>query len=96
MKKQYQKPVFAVEEFALTQQISACAYLKIGFNTSACVTDNKDQSDKLVPGYGELYGLAKIGYFWAPAPNGCEINGSFATESDLLCYHTLANMAFTS
>lgn len=95
MKKQYQKPIFAVDEFSLTQQISACAYLKIGFNTSACVTDNKDQMDKLIPGYGELLGLAKVGYFW-DTNGGCEVHGSFATETDLLCYHTLANMAFTS
>lgn len=94
MKKQYQKPVFAVEEFALTQQISACAYLKIGFNSSECVLNNMDHADKLIPGYGELYGLARVGYFWDP--KGCNINGSFAQETDLLCYHTLANMAFTS
>lgn len=61
---------------------------------SYCVTDNRDHGDKLIPGYGELLGLAKIGYFWDPA--GCDIHGSFATDTDLLCYHTLANLAFTS
>lgn len=94
MKKPYCKPLVAVENFSLTQQISACAYLKIGFNSSSCVTDNRDHGDKLIPGYGELLGLAKIGYFWDPA--GCDIHGSFATDTDLLCYHTLANLAFTS
>ena len=95
MKKEYQKPLFLVEEFNLSQQISACSYLKVGFNSSACVTENRDQSDKLIPGYGELLGLARAGVFWDPYPN-CETPGEMATDSDLLCYHTLANMAFTS
>lgn len=91
MKKSYQKPVFLVEEFALSQQISACSYLKVGFNSGDCIISNPDHSDKLIPGYGHLLGLAKVGYFW-----DCSINGEFASETDLLCYHTLANMAFTS
>lgn len=94
MKKLYEKPAVAVENFALSQQISACAYLKLGFNSSACVTENRDQSDKLIPGYGHVLGLAKAGYFWDP--KGCEVLGSFATDSDQICYHTLANLAFTS
>lgn len=94
MKKEYQKPVFLVEEFTLSQQISACSYLKVGFNSSACVTENRDQSDKRIPGYGELLGFARAGVFWDPT--GCATPGEFASDSDLLCYHTLANMAFTS
>ena len=94
MKKEYQKPLFLVEEFTLSQQISACAYLKVGFNSSACVTQNRDQAYKQVPGYGELLGLAYSGVFWDPV--GCTTPAEFATDSDLLCYHTLANQAFTS
>lgn len=94
MKKEYQKPLFLVEEFNLSQQISACSYLKVGFNSSACVTENSDMSDRLIPGYGELLGFARAGVFWDP--NGCATPAEFATDSDLLCYHTLANMAFTS
>ena len=94
MKKAYEKPAVAVEKFALSQQISACAYLKVGLNSSSCVINNKDQGDKLIPGYGQLLGLAKVGYFWDPS--GCQIMGSFAQDSDQICYHTLANLAFTS
>lgn len=92
MKKNYQKPIFAVEEFALTQQISACSYLKIGMASSECVINNTDNKDKLTPGYGHLYGLAVSGFFW----QGCAISAETATETDQICYHTLANMAFTS
>lgn len=92
MKKTYQKPVFAVEEFALTQQISACSYLKIGSTSSECVINNKDRADLSKPGYGHLYGLAKSGFFW----EGCMFSGATATETDQICYHTLANTAFTS
>ena len=94
MKKLYEKPVAAVENFVLSQQISACVYLKVGFNSSTCVTENRDQGDKLIPGYGHLLGLAKVGYFWDPS--GCQIMGSFAQDTDQICYHTLANLAFTS
>lgn len=94
MKKVYQKPQVCVENFVLSQQITACAYLKIGFNSGDCVINNRDHADKLIPGYGEVLGLAKVGYFWDPS--GCQILGSFAKDSDLICYHTLANLAFTS
>lgn len=94
VKKVYEKPAVGVENFALSQQISACVYLKVGFNSSSCITENRDQSDKLIPGYGHLLGLAKAGYFWDPS--GCQILGSFATDNDQICYHTLANLAFTS
>lgn len=90
MKKTYIKPVFAVEEFALTQQISACSYLKIGMNSSECV---KTDSDKATLGYSHVYSLALQGYFWDA---GCSIHGSFAKDTDMICYHTSANMAFTS
>lgn len=94
MKKVYEKPSVAIENFALSQQISACVYLKVGFNSSTCVTQNPDVSDTKIPGYGHMLGLAQSGYFWDP--NGCQIMGSFATDTDQICYHTLANLAFTS
>ena len=75
-------------------EISACVYLKVGFNTSSCITENRDQSNKLIPGYGHLLGLAKAGYFWDPS--GCQVLGSFATDTDQICYHPLADLAFTS
>ena len=94
MKKVYEKPSVAVENFALSQQISACVYLKLGFSSSACVTENRDRSDTQIPGYGHVLGMAKAGYFWDPS--GCQIMGSFAADTDQVCYHTLANLAFTS
>lgn len=94
MKKAYIKPQFVVERFALTQQIASCAYLKIGFGDSACVINNTDASDTLVPGYYEsVYSLAISNYF----SNGyCSKVPETTRDSDLLCYHTMTNMAFTS
>lgn len=94
MKKTYTKPQFMVEQFALTQQIASCAYLKIGFGDSACVLNNPDASDALVPGYYEsVYSLALANYF---ADGYCAKVPEFSKDNDLLCYHTMTNMAFTS
>ena len=91
MKKTYIKPVFAVEQFALTQQIAACSALKVNFQTSGCVLDNVDVNDFNIPGYFDLVTMAADGYFWE-----CFKEPSQAQDSDLLCYHTSVNMAFTS
>ena len=93
MKKTYSKPIFAVERFELTQQIAGCSYLKINHNSAACVLNNTDANDFAVPGYYQsVYSLAYQGYFWS----GCSKKPSQANDNDLICYHTSANMAFTS
>lgn len=93
MKKPYEKPLFLVEEFELTQRLAACSYLRINSSSSACVLNNKDKNDFSVPGYYEsVYSLAAQGYFWS----GCDKRPSQAHDTDLICYHTSTNMTFTS
>lgn len=91
MKKPYIKPVFAVEKFALTQQIAACSALKINMQTSSCVLDNTDMADMAIPGYFDMVTLAADGYFWE-----CIKKPAQDHDSDLLCYYTSVNMAFVS
>lgn len=83
MKRTYHKPAIEVESFVLTQQITTCSFLKIGFNDAQCVMNDPDST-------AGMKTLANFGYF----SDGC---GFQAPEgSDYVCYHTQSNMAFTS
>lgn len=81
----------AIERYELTQAIASCA-LKIGFNDSTCVLKDADAQGL----YGML-NLAASGFFTANA-KGCDNCPSDSTgeDEDGICYHTLANAAFTS
>ncbi|MGM9523803.1 MAG: hypothetical protein ACI3VU_05265 [Faecousia sp.] len=86
MKRAYQKPHLEIESFVLTQQITSCSYLKIGFSDKACVENDTDSTEKMMR-------LALTGVF----SDGCELPPIFAPEGDDgICYHTSINMAFTS
>lgn len=86
MKRAYQKPHLEIESFVLTQQITSCSFLKIGFSDKACVDNDKDSTE-------QMRRLALIGVF----SDGCENPPIFAPEGDDgICYHTSINMAFTS
>lgn len=89
LKLRYEKPAMAIEHYELTQAIAGCA-LKIGFNTSLCVLKDADAQSL----YGML-NLAASGFF---TPEGCGNYPSDRTgeDEDGICYHTLANAAFTS
>lgn len=84
MKKKYEKPLIAVENYVLSQAIASCE-TKIGFVNSACVFNDEDAPD----GYRHLAG---IGYF----TEACELQPKITDQNDGICYHTSANAMFQS
>ena len=85
MKRAYQKPTLEVESFAITQQITSCSAIKIGFNNNACVLSDPDAPE-------QMKRLAQAGWFIDTActtPIGMD-------EKDGICYHTNTSLAFTS
>lgn len=85
MKMKYEKPLIAVEKYALTQTIASCS-TKIGFEDSGCVLNDPDAPD----GFRNLAG---IGYF---VDEVCSFVPNIKDERDNICYHTSANAMFTS
>lgn len=85
MKKQYEKPMLAVEYYMLSQSIAACA-TKIGFLDSACVKNDPDATS-------QMRDLAWSGYF---VQGSCEEYPEGMDNYDSICYHTNANAAFNS
>lgn len=81
----YEKPLVAVERYALSQTISACA-TKIQLLNSACV-----YTDPQAP--MEMKALAVNGWFTSGNCNSIMMNGQSSTG---ICYHTNANAAFNS
>lgn len=86
MKKKYEKPLIAVENYVLSQAIASCS-TRIGFNSSACVFDDEDAPD----GFRNLAG---IGCF--AADGECDFQPNIGDEHDGICYHTSANAMFQS
>lgn len=87
MKKTYEKPLVAVENFVLSQAISACD-IKIGPNgSSSCVMNDDDSTDK-------MYSYAKEKWF---IEGVCEVTAYDTNTGDKVCYHTSTGIgAFTS
>lgn len=85
MKKQYEKPLIAVENYMLTQAIASCG-TKISATNSQCVIDDPDAPD----GFRNL--ASAFGYFSA----GCLTQPSMDSVEDNICYHTSANAMFSS
>lgn len=83
VKKKYTKPMFLVENFALTQQIAKCDAIRINFENAACVFKDNNASP-------EMKAIASYGGFY----NGC----SWVPEntSDGLCYFSNVHMVFSS
>lgn len=94
MKLNYEKPMVAVEHFALTQSIAGCS-IKIGFGSNACV-----QSDSDTPPEMRTLAIQYPMYF----AENCNEAGHFdvindyvpGVTQDQLCYHTQTNATFTS
>lgn len=86
MKKKYEKPLIAVENYVLSQAIASCS-TRIGFNSSPCVFDDEDAPD----GFRNLAG---IGYFTADGK--CYFKPKITDMFDSICYHTSANPMFQS
>ena len=80
----------AIERYELTQAIDSCA-LKIGFSSGLCVLKDADTQGL----YGML-NLAASGHFTFDGCNGNCPSDRAGEDEDGICYHTLANSAFTS
>ena len=95
MKKKYQKPLFAVEYYTLTQSVAVCGGIKIGFADSICVEKDPDATDKMKD-------WAAVGGFITSTVSGtrsCGMDLSGFVEGsldDLICYFTSINAAFIS
>lgn len=85
MKKQYIKPMIAVEYYELTQSIASCA-TKIGFLDSNCVKNDPDATD-------QMRALAWDNFF---IEGHCQDYPYGMDGSDKICYHTNINAAFNS
>ena len=83
VKKQYEKPMLAVEYYQLSQSIAACA-TKIGFLDSDCVKNDPDATNKMKDLAWEDYFVECI-----ESPTGMD-------DYDSICYHTNTNAAFNS
>lgn len=87
MKKAYEKPMVAIENFILSQAISACDNIKVNHGNAACVLQDPDSNTKKW-----MVTFAKQGYFI----DGCDLNASGMDTEDGICYHTSIVSAFTS
>lgn len=85
MKKQYQKPLIAIEHYELTQSIASCS-IKIGFLDRMCVLRDTDAT-------AEMRNLAMEFYFSTGCSKTIEMG---ETREDGICYHTNMNAAFSS
>ena len=85
VKKQYEKPMLAVEYYQLSQSIAACE-TKIGFLNSECVIKDPDATK-------QMKHLAGIDFF---VEGNCDAPPTGMDENDSICYHTNANAAFNS
>ena len=85
MKRAYQKPTLEVESFAITQQITSCSGIKIGFSDAACVLKDNDATDQMKT-LAEGFGFIDL----------CVKSAIGMGEKDGICYHTNSNPAFTS
>lgn len=95
MKKQYEKPMMAVERYALTQAIAGCVR-RIGFYSAECVQKDADATSDMK----DLAWGTDIAWFYGEA---CEFDIAFyigtdgeSNGEDGVCYHTNANAAFGS
>lgn len=91
MKKQYEKPMLAVERYELTQAIAGCSGIKI---TSSGIPGREDVL-KDPDSTNAMKNWARINGFLEGGAN-CVIILNGRTDVDGVCYHTNANAAFVS
>ncbi len=84
MKKLYVKPTLYMERFALTQSLTSCG-IHIGHADQQCVLTDDDAPF-------EMKDYALEGWFLG----GCSEYWVGTDGTDGFCYHTLANIVFSS
>jgi hypothetical protein len=85
MKLKYEKPLIAVEQYALSQAIAACQ-TQVGYNDNICMANDED-----VPLL--MREMAAIGMF---GEGRCVEPPYDMDFEDNVCYHTSANPLFCS
>lgn len=89
MKMKYEKPMVAVERYALSQSIASCA-VKVGINGSnQCIIDNGQS-------LGGMWSMAYAAGYFASVTGGCQNIANIGQDFGGVCYHTQANAAFVS
>ena len=81
VKKIYEKPMIAVEHYALTQTIASCES-KVNATGVACLPD-------------EWKNLGSVGYFYN-GYESCKQYPEGMDKYDKICYHTSSSTAFAS
>lgn len=92
MKRQYSKPMFSVERYALTQTVASCSGIKIGIDPSKTIQQNilADPDATM-----SMKNWARIGGFINLSE--CRISLAYRTNTDDgTCYHTNNNGGFNS
>lgn len=86
MKLKYEKPLIAVEQYALSQAIASCP-TQVGFNNNVCLASDED-----VP--VEIRDAAQYGLF---GDGRCELPAiGMGDNFDGVCYHTNVSLLFCS
>lgn len=85
MKLKYEKPLIAVEQYALSQAIAACP-TQVGYNDNICMAKDED-----VP--GPMRDLAATGMF---GEGRCVESTIDMGSDDNVCYHTNVSLLFCS
>lgn len=85
MKLKYEKPLIAVERYALSQAIASCP-TKVGYNDNICMAKDEDVPELMRE-------LAATGMF---GEGRCVEPPYDMDFEDNVCYHTSANPLFCS
>jgi hypothetical protein len=94
MRMKYEKPMVAVDRYALSQAIAGCS-IKVGLSDRGCFLTHDDVTP-------QMKGYAYYGWFVdTTGTNPCSIHveagHTYTTDSgDGFCYHTNVNGALTS
>ena len=85
MKLKYEKPLIAVEQYALSQAIAACP-TQVGYNDNICMANDED-----VPLL--MREMAATGMF---GEGRCVETATDVGFDDKVCYHTSTSLLFCS
>ena len=85
MKLKYEKPLIAVEQYALSQAIAACP-TQVGYNDNICMAKDEDVPEL-------MRDLAATGMF---GEGRCEEPTIGMDFDDNVCYHTNVSLLFCS
>lgn len=94
MKRRYQKPMMAIERYALTQTIASCSGIKIASSTPGQMPTQQDILNDPDVTNAMRNWIRRGGFLGVDL--GCRVSVIGQTDSDGVCYHTNINAAFNS